>query len=87
MGHCTVKGDGVTYKAKTLSGAQARVRTLERRITHLVGLIDKLDKERRALAKLAAKEPMFFNPLDVWEAEKVRDRILNMEPKRWTLKN
>ena len=28
------------------------------------------------LAKLAADKPMFFNPLEVWEAQTLRDAIL-----------
>jgi hypothetical protein len=32
--------------------------------------------ELRLLAKLAAKKPMFFNPLEAFAAETLRDRIL-----------
>ncbi len=39
--------------------------------------IDRLRAERLTLAKLAAKTPQFFNPLVAWEAEALRDRILN----------
>jgi len=64
------------YKAKSLSGAQARVRLLMRRIDRYEELLDQMKYERLMLAKLSSKEPMFYNPLDVWQAEAIRDRVL-----------
>lgn len=32
--------------------------------------------ERKMLARLAAKTPQFFNPIEGWAAEKLRDDIL-----------
>ncbi len=66
----------MTYKAKTISGAQQRVRQLERHLTLVTRLLDEAAKDRRLLARLAAKTPQFSNPIDVWRAEKVRDRVL-----------
>lgn len=71
------------YTAKTIAGAQRRVRELEK----IVKSMDKhfgscIAREKAALAnckilaRLAAKSPMFNNPLEVWAAEKVRDGIL-----------
>lgn len=71
----------MTYKAKTISGAQARVRLLERRLFDSNLLLERYAYERRLLARLAAKTAQFSNPLDAWEAETVRDRILSMERK------
>jgi hypothetical protein len=57
------------YKARSLTGAQARVRMLEKQR-------DQAHYECQQLAKLAATGPTFFNPMDVWNAEAIRDRIL-----------
>lgn len=35
-----------------------------------------LAAERLALARLAAEEPQFFNPVEAWEAKALRDRVL-----------
>lgn len=65
------------YKAKTLSGAQRRVRELMKQREALNDLIEQLVRERHMLAKLAAKGPAFFNPLEVMEAEQLRDAVLD----------
>lgn len=38
--------------------------------------IRKLRADRLTLAKLAARTPMFFNPLDAFAAETLRDKLL-----------
>lgn len=64
------------YKAKSLTGAQARVRQLLKQQATTTELLDRYAWERVELAKLASKTPMFFNPLDAIVAGNVRDRIL-----------
>ena len=71
------------YKAKTITGAQARVRLLERQLAECHELLREFDVERKALAKLAANGPAFNSPLEAIHAEQVRDRILrrmNLNP-------
>jgi hypothetical protein len=71
------------YTAKSLAGAQRRVRELEKQIKELDKALGRRMEECKILAKLAAKGPTFFNPLEIWEAEKVRDhelRNMNMNP-------
>ncbi len=41
--------------------------------------VKKLRVHRYILAKLACDEPQFFNPLDVWEAQKLRDEVIAEE--------
>ncbi len=64
------------YKAKSLSGAERMVRQQRKLIATQNNLLNQFDYERRMLAKLAAKTPQFFNPMDAWQAESIRDRIL-----------
>jgi hypothetical protein len=64
------------YKAKSLAGAQRRVRDLERQISERNTLLERWAHERLMLAKLAAETPQFFNPLTVMEAQQIRDAIL-----------
>ena len=45
-------------------------------VPRLVAEIRRLKAERLALAKLAADEPQFFNPLDAFAAQKIRDDVL-----------
>lgn len=52
------------------------VRDLERDRNHNRVCIERLEAERLLLAKLAAKEPQFFNPLEAMDAQRLRDRIL-----------
>lgn len=66
----------VPYKAKTLSGAQRRVRELMSVQADTMRLLDRFAEERLMFAKLASKTPMFFNPLEVARAEKLRDELL-----------
>lgn len=74
------------YRAKTLSGAQAYVRMLLKQRERTHRLLEQIDQERkqllvdrRTLAKLAAKGPCFYNPLEAFAAETLRDNILRIE--------
>lgn len=69
----------MAYIAKTLSGAQARVRQLQRQIHERDELLKQFDLERVMMAKLAADSPQFYNPIIVAEAKRIRDRILSRE--------
>lgn len=64
------------YRAKSLTGAQARVRQLQKQVEERDKLLIQFDHERRMLAKLSADTPQFFNPLVAMEAKQIRDRIL-----------
>ena len=64
------------YKAKSLKGAQSKVRQLQRQIFERDDLLRRFDNQRRLLAKLASDTPQFFNPLEVMAAKKLRDEIL-----------
>jgi hypothetical protein len=66
----------MAYKAKTITGAQARVRQLENLVRQYDRLSTRLNNERNLMAKMAADGPCFFNPLDAMAAKVVRDRIL-----------
>lgn len=66
----------MAYKARTLSGAQDRVRRLENLNARLMAMLDRWDQERKLLARLAADTPQFDNPLQVAEAKQLRDSIL-----------
>lgn len=68
------------YKAKSLSGAQARVRQLSKQVAERDELLERWNYERRMLAKLAAETPQFFNPLVAMEAKQIRDTILKNSP-------
>ena len=65
------------YKAKSLSGAERKVRDMQKVIDSLKDVIARFDAERVMLAKLAAKGPAFYNPLEAAAAEKIRDELLN----------
>jgi len=65
------------YRAKSITGAQRRVRDLERQVQERDALLERWNKERQLLARLAAKGPAFFNPLEAMYAEKIRDEILD----------
>ena len=64
------------YKAKSLAGAEMRVRELQRQLREANEILERWAMERKLLAKLAAKGPCFDNPLIVFDAEKIRDGIL-----------
>lgn len=65
-----------TYKAKTISGAEKRVRQLLKCMERRGELLDQWCRERKLLAMLAAKGPAFSNPLHAAAAEKIRNEIL-----------
>lgn len=64
------------YTAKSISGAQSRVRQLERLYRELNEIAERYYQERNQLAKLAADGPAFYSPLHIAEAKVVRDRVL-----------
>lgn len=73
----------MAYQAKSISGAQRRVRELEKLRSQLTALLEnhatrlkEADGKLKSLAKLAAKGPCFFNPLEAFSAEHLRDEIL-----------
>lgn len=77
------------YKAKTISGAEARVRNLQKQIKERDRWLGLLRRERDLalreleatredcvmLAKLSL-ERAFFSPTQVWAAQAVRNRVL-----------
>lgn len=65
------------HKFKSIDGAVRRIRELQRAIQDRDELLNRWSRERQLLAKLAADEPHFFNPLDVAQAKKIRDAILS----------
>lgn len=69
-----------SHKFKSLDGAVRRVRELERQVANdrrvYEDIISRRSNEIVALAKLAATGPAFFNPLEAFAAEAIRDRIL-----------
>lgn len=67
------------YKFKSLDGAVRRVKQLEKINAQNTAYVNDLIYERDLLARLAAEEPMFSNPLEVWNAKHVRDRILKVK--------
>ena len=74
------------YKAKSITGAQAEVRlqwevrrALERLIERQREEIKGLQRDRRLLAKLAAKGPCFDSPLVAMSVATLRDQILREE--------
>ncbi len=64
------------YTAKSITGAERMVRSLQKQVVTLDAIATKWNHERKMLAKLAATGPAFFNPLDVMDAERIRDEIL-----------
>ncbi len=65
------------YTAKSLASAQRVVRQLRKQIKERDELLTRFDIERRLLARLAADTPQFSNPMDLWAAKRIRDRILS----------
>lgn len=61
---------------KSIAGAERRIGNLQKQLREADALLVRFNAERIALAKLAAKGPTFFNPLDVVVAERIRDKIL-----------
>jgi len=69
----------MAYKPRSLSGATQKVRQLEWQIKQSDKLLEQWKQERILLAKLAANGPAFFNNLEVYAAEKLRDEILSSQ--------
>lgn len=66
------------YKARSLKGAERRVRELLKQRAYHIEILENWNKERKLLAKLAAEGPCFDNPLIAHEAKKIRDHILSL---------
>jgi len=64
------------HKFKSIDGAAKRVRHLETLLAWYEEHSRELKAQRNLMAKLAAKEPQFFNPLEAMAAETLRDKIL-----------
>ncbi len=65
------------YRARSLRAAERLVRELLKLHQRAVQLLEQYASDRKLLAKLASKTPQFYNPLDVYEAERIRDEILS----------
>lgn len=71
------------YKAKSLAGAERRVRELMKTVKVLDATLGQYMREGEMLAQLAADGPCFSNPFKIIEAKEVRDRWLrnmNLNP-------
>ena len=73
-------------RGRILNNLSRRLRRVEADNAQLANSLDVIEQERddlRAqvviLAKLASPTPMFSNPIHVWEAQELRDRIINQE--------
>jgi transcription elongation factor Elf1 len=54
----------------------------ERQYTeHIEAEVEKVKAELRVLARLACDVPVFYNPLNLFKAKQLRDRILEAEGK------
>lgn len=71
---------GKPYASKSLPAANREVRRLRRMYLELDAIALGIRQERNVMARLAAKKPQFFNPLEVAAAEKLRDDILRTIP-------
>lgn len=69
------------YTAKSLKGAEREVRRLRKQNAEQRVTLCRLYEERKLLARLAADEPQFYNPVDVVLAKSMRDRILGSLPR------
>ena len=70
-----------SYVAKSIAGAQRRVRELQKQVDERNALLDQWARERQMLAMLAAETPQFYNPLVAMEAKEMRDCILAEQTK------
>jgi hypothetical protein len=64
------------YQAKTLSGAQAYVRSLQKQVDHIIKLFEECHSDRLLMARIAADGPAFNNPLEAMAAKLRRDELL-----------
>jgi hypothetical protein len=65
------------YKPRSLKGAEVYVRNLRFQLSEMERYDRWKSHALNMLAKLAAEGPSFSNPLDVYEAKKIRDQILD----------
>lgn len=65
------------HRYKSIDGAVRRIRELTRSVKDRDDLLKRWSHELKMLAKLASESPQFYNPLDVVEAKRIRDGILN----------
>jgi outer membrane murein-binding lipoprotein Lpp len=65
-----------TYKAKSITGAQTRVRQLSKRVEELAAMVEILAEDRSILARLASKAPHFDRPVQAARAESIRNNVL-----------
>lgn len=75
-----------TYKAKTITGAERRVRELRNQVHDLHGALTRaLERERlllvhrQVLAKLSAEGPALDNPLVIAAVKELRNKVLREE--------
>lgn len=61
---------------KSLESALRRITQLLKFIRQYEEICNRLERQKVLLAKLAAKQPMFWNPLEASAAEQLRDEIL-----------
>lgn len=67
------------YKGRSLPAAIRRVREMQRLVDQYIALTGRWFEERKTLAKLAAKGPCFYDPLEAMAAEMLRDDILRKD--------
>jgi hypothetical protein len=67
------------YQAKTLSGAQSRVRQLQKQLFSMAETLGQYRNDRKWMAMLAAEGPCFSNPLEAMAAKIRRDEILRVQ--------
>lgn len=64
------------YRARSLQRANERIGALQSQVECLSSLLEQCLKDKLQLAKLASKEPLFYNPLEVMAVEAMRDTLL-----------
>lgn len=64
------------YKARSIAGAERRVRNLQKLLGFYEAITRQYTHELIMLAKLAATGPAFTNPSEVVAAERLRDELL-----------
>jgi hypothetical protein len=74
------------HRFKSIEGAVRRIRQLEKIIEQYRDISGDLsadnqifDQDRKLMARLAADGPCFDNPLIIYEAKCLRDRLLAMQ--------
>jgi hypothetical protein len=64
------------HRFKSIDGAVRAVRRRDRLLHQYRSLANELSLERKLMARLADDTPQFSNPVEIWEAKKLRDKIL-----------